>query len=142
MTTAWDIIVLTILPHQKQYNSKEEAEDERTSQVSVIHDCLISLLNRVQDCQCLGGSGVERERERVEDGGGKEGGGKGEKERWRRGRGGGGGGEMGGKKRELNQLHTCTSEVYVHHLKLNYHLYTHTQVLVRYLLFNEVKVDP
>ena len=53
---------------------------------------------------------------RVEDGGEKEGGGK-EKEKWRRG---------GGKKRELNQLHTCTSEVYVHHLKLNYHLYTYT----------------
>ena len=62
MTTAWDIIVLTILPHQKQYNSKEEAEDERTSQVSVIHDCLVCLLNRVQDCQCLGGRGVEREK--------------------------------------------------------------------------------
>ena len=45
----WDILVLTesISPHQKQYNSKEEAEDEWTSQVSVVHDCLVSLLNRV-----------------------------------------------------------------------------------------------
>ena len=90
MGIAWDIIVLTILPHQKQYNSKEEAEDERTSQVSVVHDCLIGLLNRVQDCQCLGGSGEERERGGLKTEGER----KGEE---RRRKGGEGGGGMGGK---------------------------------------------
>ena len=117
---AWDILVLTvsISPHQKQYNSKEEAENEWTSQVGVVHDCMVCLLNRVQYCQRLGkgwggggggeggmGGGGGLERERGE--GGRRRVGKGERgeeevKRWRRGRGEG---EEGRRENETSCVH-------------------------------------